>query len=81
MGESRLLWDILKVLSVPAPRHSTATATNVPSPQTLKSCHAARLGAETGLAAVQLTSDLTVHKLSLDDITEWAGPADEEHDD
>lgn len=32
--------------------------------------------AETGLAAVQLTSDLTLHKLPLDDISEWTGPAD-----
>lgn len=31
---------------------------------------------ESGLAAVQLTSDFTVHKLSLDDISEYTGPTD-----
>jgi G patch domain/KOW motif-containing protein len=30
----------------------------------------------TGLAAVQLTSDMSVHKLSLDDISEYCGPTD-----
>ena len=30
----------------------------------------------TGLAAVQLTSDMSVHKLSLDDIAEYCGPTD-----
>lgn len=32
--------------------------------------------AETGLAAVQLTSDFSVHKLSLDDVSEYTGPTD-----
>lgn len=32
--------------------------------------------AETGLAAVQLTSDFSVHKLGLDDVSEYTGPAD-----
>ncbi|KAI7838635.1 hypothetical protein COHA_007562 [Chlorella ohadii] len=31
---------------------------------------------ETGLAAVQLASDFSLHKLPLDDISEWVGPAD-----
>ena len=35
---------------------------------------------ETGLAAVQLSSDMSVHKLSLDDISEYAGPAEEDED-
>ena len=30
----------------------------------------------TGLAAVHFTSDLGVHKLSLDDIAEYCGPSD-----
>ena len=30
----------------------------------------------TGLAAVQLEGDLSVHKLSLDDISEYCGPTD-----
>lgn len=30
----------------------------------------------TGLAAVQFTSDLSVHKLSLDDIAEYCGPTE-----
>ncbi|GAB4821491.1 hypothetical protein N2152v2_008537 [Parachlorella kessleri] len=33
---------------------------------------------ETGLAAVQLTSDLSLHKLSLDDISEFAGGHEED---
>ena len=35
-----------------------------------------RLPEETGLAAVQLASDFSLHKLPLDDISEWVGPAD-----
>ncbi|KAL4422274.1 hypothetical protein ABPG75_008471 [Micractinium tetrahymenae] len=31
---------------------------------------------ETGLAAVQLTSDFSLHKLSLDDVSEYVGPLD-----
>lgn len=31
---------------------------------------------ETGLAAVQLTSDFSLHKLPLDDVSEWVGPAE-----
>ena len=32
--------------------------------------------AETGLAAVQLSGDSSVHKLSLDDVSEYTGPLD-----
>ena len=32
--------------------------------------------AETGLAAVQLTSDFSLHKLSRDDVSEYVGPLD-----
>ena len=32
--------------------------------------------AASGMAAVQLVSDLSVHKLSLDDVAEWCGPTD-----
>ena len=31
---------------------------------------------ESGLAAVQLSTDFTVHKLSLDDVSEYTGPQD-----
>lgn len=31
---------------------------------------------ETGLAAVQLSGDSSVHKLSLDDVSEYTGPLD-----
>lgn len=34
--------------------------------------------AETGLAAVQLTSDMSVHKLLLDEVAECAGPAEDD---
>ena len=32
--------------------------------------------AESGLAAVQLSGDSSVHKLSLDDVSEYSGPLD-----
>ena len=32
--------------------------------------------ATSGMAAVQLTADLTVHKLPLDDVAEYCGPTD-----
>ena len=35
-----------------------------------------RRAAETGLAAVQLTGDFSVHKLGLDDVSEYTGPTD-----
>lgn len=34
----------------------------------------------TGLAAVQFAADLSVHRLSLDDVAEWCGPAGEDDD-
>lgn len=33
---------------------------------------------ETGLAAVQLASDHSVHKLSLDDVSQYEGPEEED---
>ena len=33
---------------------------------------------DTGLAAVQLSADMSVHKLPLDDISQYAGSADED---
>lgn len=32
--------------------------------------------AESGLAAVQLACDMSVHKLALDDVSEYTGPTD-----